>query len=232
MLIAGVTFVAWFAIERWRRPVLGGVLIGLCAVLKPFLLVLFIPLILRRNVRAALSGAVTFLVSNAVPMLIAGMMVGDIVSALGETFSKWFAAESNISFGGLINRIVEIPPDWVLPLHLVVLVIWIFVMSLRARPSTVEWLGWVVAAVALSPIAWPHYLVVVVPFVWLTLLDPAASRLTKIFVGLGLIPFLPYQTDFYAIGFLLLAVGVVISGRETADRAKSWIRATHEAMGT
>ena len=92
-------------------------------------------------------------------------------------------------------------------------------MLTRRRPVTAELLGWGTAGVFLSPLAWAHYLIVIVPLVWLFLSDRRIPPLSKALVALGLLPFFAIQLSFwYPLGITLILVGVALTPKEDTKR--------------
>ncbi len=160
LLFAGAALV-WYLLEE-ARPLLAGVAIGCLAAFKPNLLIWPALLFLAGHRRVAGAAALSFLVVSALPALLFGpevygqwlaMLRGDVAGRSGYFANATVAAigvrAGSHLLGGALAALV---------------LVWA-VLEARRRPISAEEasaLG-IGVAILVSPVAWMHYLLLLVP---------------------------------------------------------------------
>lgn len=194
LLLALVVLDVLVDTPRWPR----GLLIGLAAAVKLTPAVFVLYFLLRRDGRAALTAAVTFLAATAVGFLLAGAdSVRYWTGALwdtGRVGEPTYAGDQSLL--GLLARI-GVPADartaWWLPLVAVVLLLTALGMrrALAAGETTVALGLNAVGGLLVSPISWTHHWVwaVVVLLGWAELARRTRRRGFAVLAGVGAVLF-------------------------------------------
>ena len=185
--------VAWLA-DRARRPLACGVLIGVAASWKPFLLVFASYLIWRRAWRTLAAMAVAIVVTTAVGFVATGAS-GYASWLTVLQLVGWEGHPLNASLRGMITRALTIStlleqhttpivnaPEWRDGAWLLIAVVVAAVTVLRIvvrRDVNVAWAALGLLALAISPLGWVHYIPIVTGPIAATLLvaRPPAQRL-------------------------------------------------------
>ena len=166
---------AWLA-DRSRRPVLCGVLIGVAASWKPFLLVFAPYLLWRREWRALVAMTATFVATIVVGLLAVG--TAGYASWLAMLrLVGWAGHPLNASLRGLLTRgltaasLAEQPtmplivaPEWLDAVWIAsaAAVAVVVVRQLVAnRNLDVAWAALTLTALLISPLGWVHYVPIV-----------------------------------------------------------------------
>ncbi|MCR6482594.1 glycosyltransferase 87 family protein [Amycolatopsis sp. OK19-0408] len=192
LLLALVVLDVLVDTPRWPR----GLLIGLAAAIKLTPAVFLLYFLLRRDTRAAVTSAVTFLAATALGFLLAGTdSVRYWTSALwdtGRVGEPTYAG--NQSLLGLLAKLgVDARTAWWLPLVAVVLVLTALGMrrALAAGETTIALGLNAVAGLLVSPISWTHHWVwaVVVLLGWAALARRTRHRGFAILAGAGAVLF-------------------------------------------
>ena len=215
-VLALLTTIAWIDLSG-ERAIRAGLLIGLAAAFKPFLLVWVALLLLARYGRAALTAGATFLALNLMALLVYGP----------EIYTQWLAVITDRS----VHIKMPINISFVAPffhaglplaglifagLILAGLAVWAWFKKPGPEPlSTMAIIG----ALACSPLAWHYYLIFALPvFFWLRwtplmVAGIVALSFPRIFIMLAIferieLPALLYYL--YPIGFALIVADVMI----------------------
>ena len=194
LLLALVVLDVLVDTPRWPR----GLLIGLAAAIKLTPAVFLLYFLLRRDTRAAVTGAVTFLAATTLGFLLAGAdSVRYWTGALwdtGRVGEPTYAGDQSLL--GLLAR-AGVPADartaWWLPLVAVVLVLTVLgVRRALAAGEQVVALGLnAVGGLLVSPISWTHHWVwaVVVLLGWAELARRSRRRAFAVVAGVGAVLF-------------------------------------------
>jgi len=173
LLMLGLVL-AWRALRR-DRDVQAGVLLGIVAALKVFPLLLLLPLLRRGRVRAVASMLGSSLALTAASSLVLGVSsLSDFLTSITSGNVKlWVAGPLNLSLPALPVRWLapELWRDASLPVPGTAAVIagLLFIACVvgvsRARGGLTgdEFWGAVPWVLLAAPIAWPHYLVLLLP---------------------------------------------------------------------
>ena len=211
-VIAGLFYFATCYHRERDLPWIAGILLGLMAVLKPHWLALLIPFALtKRWLPVGIAGG-TFVVLNAIGLVLFGLGMTEILRTLSQTFESWFVSGSNVSLASWIQRLMPIGRSAVLAVHATFLVAWLARAIRAPRHPTAELMGWAVVAVFLSPLAWLHYMMVCLPVIWLFLTTAEIPMSSRAIAGLGTLALWPTRLGFlFPAGVLLLLVAVVLA---------------------
>ena len=192
--------VAWLVVRAWLsdRP---GVWLGLAALAKPFLLLLWVPAVLRRDARVVGAALTVLLAGLAGSFLVGGLGVwADWRSTVGPIAANVHA--TNLSIVGALMR-AELPT---LALPMVGAVMTFVVTRSWRNPHVL-----LPAAILLSPLGWQYYGLVLLPLL------PRATPLT--WVGLVLVGLPQEVTHGVAgtAGLLILTFGWLYGHRRRGD---------------
>lgn len=169
-LLLGLTGGAVWALRR-RHTGLAGVALGLAAALKAFPALLIVYLAARREWKAAITGVV---VTTALTM---GVAIRYGLTETGVLLWQWLQINDdggwpervqNQSLYAMAERFIDGSGMWLYPLvatALVTIVLWVAIRRHQAPLSSIggELAFVLAAAVLLSPIAWDHYWVLMLP---------------------------------------------------------------------
>lgn len=188
---------AWLA-DRSRRPLLCGVLLGIAASWKPFLLV-FVPyLIWRREWRALVAMTGTAVVTGVIGLVAVG--VGGYQSWFASLrLVGWAGHPLNASLRGMISRALAMPalleqhttpivsaPQWLdavwVAISMIVSAITIVRVVVR-HDIDVGWAGLALLALLVSPLGWVHYVPIATGPLVAAVLDGRRRALRPAVVG-------------------------------------------------
>jgi alpha-1,2-mannosyltransferase len=188
---------AWLA-DRSRRPLRCGILLGIAASWKPFLLV-FVPyLIWRREWRALVAMAGTVVVTGVIGLVAVG--AGGYASWFASLrLVGWAGHPLNASLRGMISRALAMPalleqhttpivaaPQWLdavwVAISMIVAAITIVRVVVR-HDIDAGWAGLALLALLVSPLGWVHYVPIATGPLVAAVLDGRRPALRPAVVG-------------------------------------------------
>jgi hypothetical protein len=215
-LVAALVGMAWTASRR-QSYLRAAVLIGVATSLKPFVGLLALALLRRRQFRSA---AVAFGVMGGI--LTAGMLL------LGPAlYLRWFEAAQNVTWAayplnaslqGLVAR--SVPDTFAVPFLIVATLIVMGIPLLLCHSGTDENTSWtlvLVAALLVSPLGWLYYGWILTPGL---LALPRWSRILKAGMACLWIPpgAVPAAWSLASVGLLLVWLALVLELRSSNGR--------------
>lgn len=175
-LLVALTLLAWM----FGKPVVAGVLLGICCAIKPQWAVIFLWGMLRREWRFVGSGLATFAALAIPAVLLYGLQnFFDYLSVLSYIGQRGEAFFQNQSINGLMNRLLfngsnfkwsahEFPPFnlvvYVATLGSSIVLLGTTLLLRRKEKANVLDLAFIVLGVSMaSPIAWEHHYAILLP---------------------------------------------------------------------
>lgn len=183
-----------------------GVWLGIATTLKLFPLILLGVLIAHRRTRGLAGAAVTLVVLNLVPLLLPNLSVASTIEALFTTVSGWFDSVGNIGLVATMGRVFPVRP---LPALLIgvwmVVAAWWFVLR-RSEPIGAASAFLMCIGILALPLAWPHYILAVVPTVMVALREKVLNQWQLIVALVAVAMTIPFRsTALHAAGLALMA---------------------------
>lgn len=149
-----------------------GIALGIAATLKAFPMLMIIPLAFMRRWKAVGWAIGTSVALNAVGLMLPHIHLGRAVEALSAASDRWFQLGGNISLARQLDLLTGIGRPMATLLILAVGVAALsFVLWRMHLPADAQLLLGAAAAVLLSPLTWESYLLFVLPFVVVTLMN-------------------------------------------------------------
>lgn len=214
---------------RKRHLTIAVLLIALSAVLKPVLLIILVAFWRTGSRREASIGLSAFVSLNLVGLAVGRVGLVDVYEALNETTAAWFSTGPNLSAASWLNQLLPIGPWWLwgTATALVGGVLW---LTRRFRGLLhVQMAVWACVGLLISPLSWPHYLLMVIPLIWLVLASSSVGPAPRVLVALGFLPWIWAQApgrNF--VGLLIITVGCFAATRaftpdaEIGDNVANW----------
>jgi len=140
------------------------VALGLAAVLKAFPLLLLVPVLQLRKLRAFWAAIATIGVLNLAGLALPSVSIGGAIGALSSATSVWFDLPSNISLARNLHLAFGLGGSWLIwPVAVVGLAVMIRGLTTWRPLPDVAWLWTASIGVLISPLAWEAYLLFHLP---------------------------------------------------------------------
>ncbi len=190
-----------------------GVSLAVVGTLKVFPLILMAVLIARKQTRAMLAAVGTLAALNLLPLFLPNVSIDSTLTALTTTASNWFEAEGNIGLIASMERVLGVEPMPALAIGLTAVALASLLVLLRSPPNGTASSFLLCVCVLALPVAWPHYVLAIVPAVVVGLGENVDKRTLGylVFIGAMLtIPFRPLILQTTGLALVALAFGVSV----------------------
>ena len=227
-VIAALVLAGWLLV-RDRDRVLGGVLIGVAAVLKLFPAFLIVPLLLARRWKASVSLVATGVILNLAGLALPGVSVESALSQLTVAVDTWVTLPSNGSFvkqfvsAGFSPAVAQLAALGVVSVLFGVLVAQ---GKLSERRVGIVPFSWLAAGLLVIPLSWISYDLVLAPVFTLAILseDRRGRLLGMVGIALWLTPTLiwPHRVLLMAPVSVLVRMLVLVVSFRLLDEHPAW----------
>ena len=210
--LAALIGVAGILVVSERRLALAASLIAITAVMKPFALIMLVPFWRHMKRRTALIGLGTFAALNVAGMVLRSLDLVDVYQALSLSNEYWFSSGSNISLASWFNRGEPLATWIMVGSHAAVLGLLLLYLRGRRAPLSIELVAFGLVGLLISPLSWPHYMLIVLPLVWLLWANQGLPRSTHLAIAIGLVCWVWAQPLWiYFVGTVFMFVGAAVA---------------------
>jgi hypothetical protein len=152
------------------------------------------------------------LILNLPLLLLPHTSGGVVVSVFADALATWFDGVTNTSLLSWIHRAVSLPLWSVAILQVVILLVGLRLI-VRYKPTLEYELGALaVLGVLATAVSWPHYMLLVLPFLLLLATDPRVSTQVKAISAATTLPFLIVEPNLFWPISLVVMFGVHVVG--------------------
>ena len=193
-------------IDQGDRP-LAGLWLAIAGTLKLFPLILLALLISRRAKKTAIATGVILLGLNLIPFLLPNVTLQSTWVALTSTAESWFDISANIGLAATLERTLGLGS--VSPVVIGVIVIGVSSVTVLVRKGSLGVASTLLlsAGILALPLAWPHYILAVVPAVLLVLSEGSLNRVERVIVLVGAALTVPFdRVGLHTLGLGLIAI--------------------------
>lgn len=204
-----VLLLGWLAVRR-DREIVGGVLIGIGAVLKIFPLMLLIPLMLQRRLKASISILTTVAILNVAGLMLPGVGLDAAIDAMNVARATWYDLFTNASLSTLYPA--SVPPGVAQSVTLgITLAVGVW-MAVREPRDLVLPFSWLILGLLVMPISWGSYDLILLPplFALVVSMHRPLKAVAVTVVALWIAPVLAQPFTFVPSGPFVLTSRVLI----------------------
>jgi hypothetical protein len=191
-------------IDQGDKP-LAGLWLAIAGTLKLFPLILLALLISRRAKKTVIATVVILLGLNLIPLLLSNVTLQSTWVALTTTAESWFDISANIGLASTLERTLGLSISPAIIGAIVIVVSSVTVLVRKASLGVASTLL-VSAGILALPLAWPHYILAVVPAVMLLLSEGSLNRVESAIVLVGSALTVPFDR----VALHTLGLGVIV----------------------